>query len=615
MTAPPPTRRRADWASAPTATDAGEARAAKHSLWVGRVLIILVSATLLLLLGRVYQLQSQPHQRIAELRESQSASAALTGRRGALTDRRGRPLATTRTAYRLFIDPHQITRFAGFSETVGYELGYNPAEIELAIYRNPDSRYIVIDHRLTDEQAARFAELNLPGLYTEPVVVRDYPQGPLAGQLIGFVGRDGTGLDGLERHHNQDLAAQPGRYTFLRDHRARRMWLDPNRYTPHTDGQNIRLSLDIRIQAIAEQKLAETVDKHAAASGQIVVMDPATGEVLALAHYPPFDPATFQDPETEAARRLRVVTDVFEPGSTFKTFVWAGLTEMNAADPSETFDCENGLWVMPNRRRLRDAKEFDLLSWSQVLQHSSNIGMAKAAARVSQDDLHRIIAAFGFGQPSGVDLPGEVTGTFRPVADWSSYSMGSLPMGQEISVNAMQLMRAFAAIANHGTLLTPTLHPPGPGQASPLGQRIVSSRTAALARAALRAAVAEDKQKRVESDLYPIFGKSGTAQLPKTKDNSPPEENTGGTSGATSGGGGGYVDGVYVSSFVGGAPLDQPRLVVGCFIHETRKPTGHYGSTVAGPAVKHVLEQSLLYLGVPPLPSATDTDRVATATE
>ncbi|MEM6553495.1 MAG: penicillin-binding protein 2 [Planctomycetota bacterium] len=614
MNAPPPTRRRADWASE---ADTGEARAATHSLWVGRILLILVSATLLLLLGRVYQLQSQPHERIAELRHSQSASAALTGRRGALTDRRGRPLATTRTAYRLFIDPALIDRFAGFSETVGYELGYNPADIELAIFRNRDSRYIVIDHRMTDEQAQRFAELDLPGLYTEPVVVRDYPQGPLAGQLIGFVGRDGTGLDGLERHHNQDLAAQPGRYTFLRDHRARRMWLDPNRYTPHTDGQNIRLSLDIRIQAIAEQKLAETITKHAAASGQIVVMDPATGEVLALAHYPPFDPATFQDTETEAARRLRVVTDVFEPGSTFKTFVWAGLTEMNAADPSETFDCENGLWVMPNRRRLRDAKEFDQLSWSEVLQHSSNIGMAKAAARVSQDDLHRIIAAFGFGQPSGVDLPGEVLGTFRPVADWSSYSMGSLPMGQEISVNAMQLMRAFAAIANHGTLLTPTLHPPGPGQPAPTGptaQRIVSARTAALARAALRAAVAEDKQKRVESDLYPIFGKSGTAQLPKTRDNQNTQDAEAATSEETSGVGG-YVDGVYVSSFVGGAPLDQPRLVVGCFIHETRKPTGHYGSTVAGPAVKYVLEQSLLYLGVPPLPSPDDTDRVAHAAE
>ncbi|MEM1213380.1 MAG: penicillin-binding protein 2 [Planctomycetota bacterium] len=612
--APPPTRRRADWA---TQADQGQARANAYSLWVGRSLLILTSATLLLLLGRVYQLQSQPDPRIAELRESQNASARLTGRRGALTDRRGRPLATTRTAYRLFIDPHKITRFGGFSETVGYELGYNPAEIERAIYRNPKSRYIVIDHRITDEQAARFDELKLPGLFKEPVVVRDYPQGSLAGQLIGFVGRDGIGLDGLERHHNPQLAAQPGQYSFLRDHRARRMWLDTDSYTPQIDGQNIRLSLDIRIQAIAEQTLAETVKKHAAASGQLVVMDPATGEVLALAHYPPFDPATFQDPETEAVRRLRVVTDVFEPGSTFKTFVWAGLTEMNAADPHETFDCENGLWVMPNRRRLRDAKEFDQLSWSQVLQHSSNIGMAKAAARVSQDDLHRIIAAFGFGQPSGADLPGEVTGTFRPVADWSSYSMGSLPMGQEISVNAMQLMRAFAAIANHGTLLTPTLYPPGLGQSAPIttttpaAQRIVSARTAALARAALRAAVAEDKQKRVESELYPIFGKSGTAQLPRTRDN----QNQQDTEGQTSGGGGGYLDGVYVSSFVGGAPVDQPRLVVGCFIHETRQATGHYGSTVAGPAVKHVLEQSLLYLGVPPLPSADSTDRVAQASD
>jgi cell division protein FtsI (penicillin-binding protein 3) len=301
-----------------------------------------------------------------------------------------------------------------------------------------------------------------------------------------------------------------------------------------------------------------------------------------MANHPSFDPS--QSGRLPAdQRRNRAVTDVFEPGSILKPFVWSALSELTVARPQEQIDCtEAGYWVTPYGRVLRDAHGKGTLNWNEVLIQSSNIGMAKVAERVTPLQLHDIVGSFGFGQPTGSGLPGEVSGLVHPLAKWTKYSQSSVPMGQEIGVTALQITRAFCTFANGGMLVTPKVEMAPPSEPpAQIQLRVLSPETAAHTREILRRAVAEGTGRKADSKLYEIFGKTGTAQLPDF-DN------------------GGYHQDRYVSSFMGAAPFQQPRLVIGCFIHQPDKRIGHYGGTVAAPAAKKVLEETLLYLGVPP---------------
>ncbi|MFW6031786.1 MAG: hypothetical protein ACOCTI_00245, partial [Phycisphaeraceae bacterium] len=247
---------------------------AARPLWVGRALVTLLSLAMLALLGRVVQLQVAPPERIAARLGSQQSSQQVMARRGSLLDRRGRMLATTRIAKKVFVDPQLIVDYSGFSERVGYPLGIEPVRIDKAMAQRPGSRYVVIAPELDREYARKLEELDVPGLASEPVSVRDYPHGHLAGQVIGFVGADGVGLEGLERTFNDRLRPQPGRLTYPRDARRRPLWLSEHGYRPPEDGESIRLSIDAVIQASAEEHLAATVEKYNAKSGEIVVMDP-----------------------------------------------------------------------------------------------------------------------------------------------------------------------------------------------------------------------------------------------------------------------------------------------------------------------------------------------------
>lgn len=575
-----------------------EQRRARRTLTVGRSIMAVLTVAMLGLLGRVVQLQARPSPMIAELRDTQMSTAELAAMRGALTDRSGRILAATRVAHRLFCDPLFIQDRSTFIETIAYTLGYSPEEMvdmEIRMSGRSGTRYVLLDDRMTDEQVAKFHAAEIPGIYLEPVVVRDYPQGALAGTLLGFVGHEGDGLEGLERHWEDRLHATPGRYEFLRDSRRRAMWLEGGTYEPYQDGENVRLSIDAVIQGIAERELAKAIAAHTPEggelTGQLIVMQPHTGEILAIATYPSYDPSDFQAVE-DAQRRNRPITDLFEPGSIFKPFVWAGLTEMGAARPEELVDTSSGgFWLMPNGRTLRDANPHGICSWHDVLVYSSNIGMARIALRRDIHDVYDIMTSFGFGERTGVDLPGEVRGLLRmhDNAGAQSYSHGSWPMGQEVAVTGMQLVRAMSVLANGGVMVTPrieALNPyldeDGPGV---IPQRVISERSARLTLDAMRDSVVNDHGtgRHASSPFYDIFGKTGTAQLPDFEN-------------------GGYMDDGFASSFLGGAPSDSPRLVVGCFVIGTKRASGHYGGLVSAPAVRNVIEQSLLYLGVPTNP-------------
>jgi cell division protein FtsI (penicillin-binding protein 3) len=354
------------------------------------------------------------------------------------------------------------------------------------------------------------------------------------------------------------------------------------------------LALDAMIQQIAARHLRQVVRKHRAKGGMLVVMKPGTGEILAMANVPSYNPNEFAKAPT-AHRRNRCVTDVFEPGSIFKPIVWSALTELNVAEPKERFDCsEKGYWVTDFGRTLNDAHGMGTITWNKVLVNSSNIGMAKAALRSDNPTLHHIVRSFGFGQTTGSGLPGEVQGLVNPLEQWNEYSLTSIPMGQEIGVTALQMVRAFSVLANGGLLLEPSIEPVDDRRQREIVRRVLPKRTAQRTLSVLRRVVTDGTGRKAQSERYRFFGKTGTAQLPNFEQ-------------------GGYYDDRYMSSFVGGGPTDQPRLVAGCFVRRPDPAVEHYGGLVAAPVVKTVLEESLQYLGVPPkAPEAEAEEQVAT---
>ena len=541
------------------------------------MLVAVMSVALLALLGRVVQLQALPSNALAPLMGSQQSRFAEYPQRGPLIDLRGRRLASNRVVTRLFADPSLIESPRIFAQIVGDALGYDPRQVEESILARKDRRYVLLDDDLTDAQIDELSRLRVHGLGTQHWVARDYPQGPLAGQVLGFAGREGKGLEGVERSFDRDLAGRPGELAVIRSVKHQTIAIEPDAYRPPEHGQAIRLTIDTVIQTIAEDELAKACRQYGARHGELVVMDPNTGYILAMANYPAFDPGEPRGGKPDAWRN-RCVTDQFEPGSIFKPFVWAMAVEQGKVRPSDRFDTtDGGLIVLSSGRRLRDTHGHGRISAEEGLVLSSNILMALIAERMGDSMLYQSVHRFGFGQVPGSELPGEAAGTLYPVRKWSKYTKSSIPMGQEIAVTPLQMMTAFSAIASDGTMPQPMIRPDAPPTQGP--RRVISPDTAATVRRVLRRAVTEGTGRKANSDQYAIFGKTGTAQVPER---------------------GRYQPDQYVGSFVGGAPLDDPQIVVGCFIHRPDKRKGYYGGIVAAPAAKQVVERTLTYLGVPP---------------
>lgn len=567
-------------ASGPAHPDA----AASFTINVARLMVSVVTIGFVLLLVRVVQLQAYTPPQLQGMMDDQESTVALQARRGSLLDREGRMLSGSESYFRLYVDPHAVADPGTFSERVAHLLGYDPAWIEDQIARRPNSRFIVIDQHLSPERLAIVRKSRLAGLGLESRQRRQYPLSSAGGQIIGFAGFDGKGLEGAEKIFENRLESAPGRMSVLRTAGLEPLWIDDQDYVPPADGHNIRLSLDNTVQAIAEEALYETCRKYSAKAGQMVVMDPWTGEVLAMANYPPFDPNAAGRTSPDH-RRNRCITDIMEPGSTFKPFVWSAATQGGYARPEEKIDCTEGLWVTGAGRRLRDAHGNGMQTWNGVLIKSSNIGMAKIAERMGPQKLHDAVAAFGFGRAPGSELEGESPGMLHPVRKWSGYSISSIPMGQEIGVTPLQITRAFCTFANGGLLVRPTIkvvdEAARRGGRSPYEARVLSQAIADHTRSILRRVVVEGTGRKADSRLYSLFGKTGTAQVPDP-------------------GRRGYASRQYIASFIAGAPVHRPRLVIGCFIHHPDPDKGHYGGIVAAPAVKDVLEQALPYLGVRP---------------
>jgi cell division protein FtsI/penicillin-binding protein 2 len=564
-----------------------------------------------------------------ERRLAEAPAAAPARPDGALT----RLTAMVRTDRRAAAQLHPVA--LAMREADGEEL-----EAPDGPRAQPPIRYVRISDVLDDQTVAAVKNLRIRGVHLEQRPVREYPGGNLAASIVGKVGVDHDGLLGAERTHERVLAGSSGRMLYVRDALGRPLWMGPGSYQPPRRGQNVRLSIDLEIQRIAVEELQRGVLDADAAGGRIVVMDPLTGEILAMADYVREleDAVAFPwadivprghvaespaqrgwqryitinpDPGREvhaALARNRCVEDVYEPGSTFKIFVWAAITDLGLVQMDEVFNTEGGTWRTSYGRPIRDVVQRDFMRWDEVLINSSNVGMVKAAERMSFDQLHAAVRRFGFGSRTNIGLPGETAGLVTSRRNWGKYTQTSVAFGNEVAVTPVQMARAFASICRSGelagTLPPATLTALAPDDAArSIMHRIMKPQTAVVTRQTLRP-VAEKVEQRMAAEApeggwrYTMFGKSGTAQIPLGK--APPGKRR-------PPGNRGYFDEQYNSSFIAGAPLEEPRLVVLVVIDDPgpdrRRNRTHYGSQVAGPVVRRVVERSLSYMGVPPSPA------------
>ena len=654
-------------------------------------LVALVAAAVLtVLLGtmflRVVQLQTRPSAALALHMDERATVVTEPGVRGDLVDRRGRLLGASRFGHRVFVDPSRFPcppdeALARLAQASGIPLdevarrivprlatnqarlaamesaprrptpgtlgalvgmrGDDPGGTGAAAPDAPGSliRYVSVGGVLEDWRVDLVRGLGIPGVYLELRGVREQVEPALTGSLLGLVGIDHDGLAGAERLFDAVMRPQNGRLRYIRDARSRPMWVEAGGYTAPQRGHDARLALDLELQRIVVEELTRGMEDADAAGGRCVLVDPATGEVLAMADlFRPvpgavaFDwsnPAPARKPRYRTVRpsegplaRNRCVEDVYEPGSTFKPFMWSVTTDAGLADPDEPVDTENGSWVTPYGRPVKDVVRKPVMTWGQVLIHSSNIGMCKITRRLTDRQMRDAVLAFGFGSRTGLGIPGESAGIVTAAKAWSKYTQTSVAMGHEIAVTPVQMARAFCAFARTGARAG-TIPPlrltaldtsfPGPGAGAD-GPRIVSPRIAELTRDTMRgvAMAAERKLAGASADeappRYEMFGKSGTAEIPLGA----PPKGTRRPRGLK-----GYYPNQYNSSFVAGAPASRPRLVVLVVIDDPGPARiaarTHYGSHVAYPVARRVMERALAYLGVPPDAPAPDPATSAAA--
>ena len=548
------------------------------------VLAFLLGAAFLGLVVRLVVLQVVRHDELLRLAEKQhSKTITLTPKRGSIVDRHGQPLAVSSAAESLYALPGRISEPARLVLSLAPILNEPAAEIEKRL--TSDRPFVWVRRKLPPPVAQAVRDLGEPGLGLVKEPLRLYPNRELAAHLLGFEGADGHGLEGIELAWDSHLAGQPGLALVGRDALGREVGGTPTVLKPSVPGQGLRLTLDVTVQYLTEREIDAAWRRTRSKSALAVVLDPRTGELLALAVRPMFNPNTYAS-ATNDERRNRAITDPFEPGSTFKAILAAAALEEGVVRPEDRLYAEQGAITVANTV-IHDWKRYGWLTFSEVLQHSSNIGAIKTGLALGKERFARYIASFGFGSFTGLGLPGESRGRARPPARWSGLSLASMSIGQEVSVTAIQLVSAFAAVANGGRLLRPqvvqaVLDPDG-GEVqhfnSHLIRQVISPDTAGTLTSILTRVVGEGTGRQAAIDGYPVAGKTGTAQKldPLTRR---------------------YSRGASVLSFVGFAPAEDPRFVMLVLLDEPK--TARWGSEAAAPVFAAVGSQLLRYLNVPP---------------
>mgnify|MGYP006195914297 FL=1 len=424
----------------------------------GRMILLLVVAGLWIggLGLRLVWLQVLQHEAYLQAASRQQHDGVeLRGPRGTIYDVRGRVLAVSVPADSAWADPKLLPDPSSMARGVVSILGGDAEELarQLTAARDDGSRFFWLGRKLEPPQVTALEALALPGLYFMEESRRYYPMGSLAASVLGFVGTDDLGLAGLELTREDVLAGQVVRRTLLRDARLTRAAPPDLPFPEVPPGGDLHLTLDAALQHIVEDELARTVQMHRARGGSSIWLDPRDGRVLAMASYPGFDPNRFGRYERELWRN-RVIEDAYEPGSTFKMVTAAAALKHNVLDPTDELDCQMGS-IRVSGTRINDHKPFGILTFRDVIAHSSNVGAILAGLRVGPEDLHHMAGAFGFGRPTGIDLPGESAGILHPADGWRPVHTANVAFGQGVSVTPIQLALAFAAIADGGVSRRP----------------------------------------------------------------------------------------------------------------------------------------------------------------
>lgn len=524
--------------------------------------------------------QAQGLTRKAE--QGYSKHLTLKGERGQILDRHLNKLGTSIDALTITADPSLIQDPSGAALEISKILNLDPGSLKEKLSQN--RRFAILAQKVPPPLANQLRSLDITGIYFEADTKRFYPHRELAGQVIGFTGKDDSGLEGLEFKYNTLLEGQVITTQVKRDGAGRVLDIHKQR-REELKGNSLVLTIDKKIQFFSERTLEETIKAHQAKSGMILVMKPDTGELLAIAHYPGFNPNNFKAFPKESYRN-RAVSDAFEPGSIIKVFTLAAGLEKGLT-PQSIFFCENGKYPI-GRFIVNDTHPAGWLSMNQIMQISSNIGAAKISETIGKKALHDYLTGFGFGIKPLVGVPGETGGSLLPHKKWTKIDAGAIAFGQAISVSALQLISGISAIANDGILMKPMLvkkilsHTGKDIKVFTPTQlhRVVSQKTADQIKTMMNLVVQEEGTgTRAAMEGYAVCGKTSTAQK-ASKDQK------------------GYEKNKYISAFAGFAPLENPELAILVVVDEPRKK--HYGGEVAAPAFKTIMAESFNYLNIPP---------------
>ncbi len=514
----------------------------------------------------------------AAAKDQHTVSIPLEPKRGAILDRNMRVLAVNLNVDSIFANPREVIDKVRASGSIASCLKLKE---ELVLERlNRDKGFVWLKRKVTPEESSAIKALKLKGVDVIKESKRFYPNGRLACHVLGTADIDNNGMEGLELLHDRYLKGAQGWLVSTQDGKRRKVASYQREYIPPKNGANLVLTLDEVIQHIAEQELEAAYNKHNARGASIIVMDPKTGDILAMASLPNYDLNNFKNRSVDSLKN-RAVCDFFEPGSVFKIVTASALLEEGAVRLDDKFFCENGSYKV-GRRTIHDHRPHGVLTFQEVIEKSSNIGTIKAASRIGADKMYKYLTRFGFRTKTSIDLPGEVLGMNRDISKWTRTSMLAVPMGQEVTATTIQLVRAISAIANGGLLVRPktikeivdsrgeviksfpTLPP----------QRAISQVTAAKMKAVLAGAVCSGTGAKAKVDGFTAGGKTGTAQKVESA--------------------GIYSHNKFIASFIGFAPLEDPRLAIAVCVDEPHPV--YYGGDVAAPVFSRVASAALKYM-------------------
>lgn len=557
----------------------------KVRIWILALLLMIAAG----LVGRrAHELQVLRAPALREMAEAQYLrDIRLAPKRGTIYDRNGTELAVSVDVDSVWANPRELRANGGEPAAIAAQLAtVLSIDVDVITRRLASNRMFVwIERRVTPREAAAIRALDLPGVHMSEESKRFYPNRELAAHVLGFANVDGVGIEGLELTFEEQLRGSIRSVPAIRDRRGAVVFSEQLLDDRAAQGDDLTLTIDKAIQHVTERELALAIHTFEARAGTVVVMDPQTGEVLAMASYPTFNP---NDPgrASPSDRRNRALTDRFEPGSTIKPFTVAAALAAGAIRSNQVIDCGNGRMQVA-QYTIHDSHPYERLTPAQILAYSSNIGTARIGATLGRRGLFRALRRFGFGEPTGIPLPGETGGILRHYRRWYEMDAATISFGQGMSVTTLQLATAMSALANGGRLMRPVLvrrvddaRGETVDETLPRVQRqVVPAWTSRLVADMLTAVTGPGGTgTQAAIDGYLVAGKTGTAQKADYV-------------------AGGYADDKWVASFVGFVPADRPRLVIAVVIDEP--VIAHYGGEVAGPVFRRIGEAALRHLGVP----------------